>query len=45
MKDAFLAECSRVYDRFVAELLDLEKRGDADSLLSFIQMAAKFAWR
>src|SRR5262245_7869188 len=44
MKDAFLAECSGVYDRFVAELLDLEKRGDADSLLSFIQVAAKFAW-
>jgi hypothetical protein len=28
----------------VEQLLDLEKRADADSLLSYIQMAAKFAW-
>jgi glycosyltransferase involved in cell wall biosynthesis len=44
MKDAFLGHCSRIYDRFVAQLLDLEEQGDADGLLSYIQMAAKFAW-
>jgi hypothetical protein len=44
MKDAFLGRCRRIYDRFVAQLLDLEEHGDADSLLSYIQMAAKFAW-
>jgi hypothetical protein len=44
MKDAFLGNCCRIYDRFVAQLLDLEKQGDGDSLLSYIQMAAKFAW-
>jgi hypothetical protein len=44
MNDAFLGECCRIYDRFVEELDALEKRGDVDSLLSYIQMAAKFAW-
>src|SRR5262245_7187281 len=44
MKNDFLGNCCRIYDRFVAQLLDLEKEGDADSLLSYIQMAAKFAW-
>jgi hypothetical protein len=44
MKNAFLGNCCRIYDRFVVELLDLEKQGDTDSLLSYIQMAAKFAW-
>jgi hypothetical protein len=44
MNDAFLGKCGRIYDRFVAQLIDFEKRADADSLLSYIQMAAKFAW-
>lgn len=44
MSNAFLDKCGRIYDRFVAQLIDLEKRADADSLLSSIQMAAKFAW-
>jgi glycosyltransferase involved in cell wall biosynthesis len=44
MRDAFLGNSCRIYQRFVAQLLDLEKQGDADSLLSYIQMAAKFAW-
>jgi hypothetical protein len=44
MGNAFLGHCCRIYERFVAQLLHLEKQGDADSLLSFIQMAGKFAW-
>src|SRR5262249_15302580 len=44
MRDALLGNCCRIYDRFLAQLLDLEKQGDPDSLLSYIQMAAKFAW-
>jgi hypothetical protein len=44
VNDAFLGNCCRIYDRFVAQLVDLEKRGEADSLLAYIQMAAKFAW-
>src|SRR5262249_14731301 len=44
MNDDTLENCSRIYDRFVLHLHDVEMRGDADSLLCYIQMAAKFAW-
>jgi hypothetical protein len=44
MNDAFIGNCCRIYERFVAQLHDLENRADADSLLSYIQMAARFAW-
>ena len=45
MNESFLKRCNRIYEALVEHIVNLKKKEDAETVLTWIQMVADFCWR